>query len=158
MLSFFSICLVANTLKETKWFFQYVNVNLWCLASTIMPEASQLIVIFSDALKMSKDYHIAYIHGIGYASVIGVYQKGNKMNSSMQIDVIFGSPQEMADNLLQNWRWQWYYRNRKYMQGKDYADICEIDCDIPESLRENYNKRIQELQNKVNNVLCANGD
>ena len=36
----FSICLVANTLKETKWFFQYVNVNLWCLASTIMPEAS----------------------------------------------------------------------------------------------------------------------
>ena len=42
MLSFFSICLVANTLKETKWFFQYVNVNLWCLASTIMPEASNL--------------------------------------------------------------------------------------------------------------------
>lgn len=41
MLSFFSICLVANTLKETKWFFQYVNVNLWCLASTIMPEASE---------------------------------------------------------------------------------------------------------------------
>ena len=80
------------------------------------------------------------------------------MNSSMQIDVIFGSPQEMADNLLQNWRWQWYYRNRKYMQGKDYADIREIDCDIPESLRENYNKRIQELQNKVYNVLCANGD
>lgn len=44
------------------------------------------------------------------------------------------------------------------MQGKDYADIREIDCDIPESLRENYNKRIQELQNKVYNVLCANGD
>ncbi len=39
----FSICLVANTLMETKWFFQYVNVNLWCLASTIMPEASNLI-------------------------------------------------------------------------------------------------------------------
>ena len=122
-----------------------------------MDKYKQLIVIFSDVLKKSKDYHIAYIHGVGYASVIGVYQKGNKMNSSMQIDVIFGSPQEMADNLLQNWRWQWYYRNRKYMQGKDYADIREIDCDIPES-RENYNKRIQELQNKVYNVLCANGD
>ena len=123
-----------------------------------MDKYKQLIVIFSDVLKKSKDYHIAYIHGVGYASVIGVYQKGNKMNSSMQIDVIFGTPQEMADNLLQNWRWQWYYRNRKYMQGKDYADIREIDCDIPESLRENYNKRIQELQNKVYNVLCANGD
>ena len=70
-----------------------------------MDKYKQLIVIFSDTLKKSKDYHIAYLHGIGYASVIGVYQKGNKMNSSMQIDVIFGSPQEMAENLLQNWRW-----------------------------------------------------
>ena len=61
-----------------------------------MDKYKQLIVIFSDTLKKSKDYHIAYLHGIGYASVIGVYQKGNKMNSSMQIDVIFGSPQEMA--------------------------------------------------------------
>ena len=69
-----------------------------------MDKYKQLIVIFSDTLKKSKDYHIAYLHGIGYASVIGVYQKGNKMNSSMQIDVIFGSPQEMAENLLQNWR------------------------------------------------------
>lgn len=46
-----------------------------------MDKYKQLIVIFSDVLKKSKDYHIAYIHGVGYASVIGVYQKGNKMNS-----------------------------------------------------------------------------
>ena len=44
------------------------------------------------------------------------------------------------------------------MQGKDYADICEIDCDIPESLREDYNNHIQKLQNKVHDVLCTNGD
>lgn len=41
-----------------------------------MDKYKQLIVIFSDTLKKSKDYHIAYLHGIGYASVIGVYQKG----------------------------------------------------------------------------------
>ena len=27
-------------IKGHKWFFQYVVVNLWCWASTIMPEAS----------------------------------------------------------------------------------------------------------------------
>ena len=32
-----------------------------------MDKYKQLIVIFSDTLKKSKDYHIAYLHGIGYA-------------------------------------------------------------------------------------------
>lgn len=30
-------------IKGHKWFFQYVVVNLWCWASTIMPEASQKV-------------------------------------------------------------------------------------------------------------------
>lgn len=40
-----------------------------------MDKYERLMEIFSDALKESRDYHIAYIHGIGYASVIGLYQK-----------------------------------------------------------------------------------
>ncbi|WP_419022113.1 hypothetical protein [Holdemanella sp.] len=123
-----------------------------------MDKYERLMEIFSDALKESRDYHIAYIHGIGYASVIGLYQKGEKLNTSMQIDEIFYSPQEMAGSLLQNWRWQWYYQNRKYMQGKDYVDISELDCDIPEDLREKYNKCMQSLQNKIRSILHANGD
>ena len=35
-----------------------------------MDKYERLMEIFSDALKESRDYHIAYIHGIGYASVI----------------------------------------------------------------------------------------
>ena len=84
--------------------------------------------------------------------------KGEKLNTSMQIDEISNSPQKMADNLLQNWRWQWYYQNRKYMQGKDYVDISELDCDIPEDLREKYNKCMQSIQNKIRSILYANGD
>ena len=34
-----------------------------------MDKYKQLIVIFSDVLKKSKDYHIAYIHGVGYRSI-----------------------------------------------------------------------------------------
>ena len=30
-------------IKDTSGFFQYVVVNLWCWASTIMPEASQKV-------------------------------------------------------------------------------------------------------------------
>ena len=64
-----------------------------------MDKYERLMEIFSDALKESRDYHIAYIHGIGYASVIGLYQKGEKLNTSMQIDEIFYSPQEMAGSI-----------------------------------------------------------
>ncbi len=82
-----------------------------------MDKYKQLIVIFSDALKMSKDYHIAYIHGIGYASVIGVYQKGNKMNSSMQIDVI----------LVRHKRWQTtYYRTGDGSGITEIGSICKV--------------------------------
>ncbi len=77
------------------------------------------------------------------------------MNSSMLIHEIFYSPQEMADSLLQNWRCQRHYQNRKYMQSKDYANARETDFDIPESLRENYNKCMQRLQNKLCSILCV---
>lgn len=60
----FSICLVANTLKETKWFFQYVNVNLWCLASTIMPEASDIFSYYK------KNGYIDTIQGINYKEAL----------------------------------------------------------------------------------------
>lgn len=44
------------------------------------------------------------------------------------------------------------------MQGKDYVDISELDCDIPEDLREKYNKCMQSIQNEIRSILYANGD
>ena len=38
-------------IKGHKWFFQYVVVNLWCWASTIMPEASQKV---AETVKITK--------------------------------------------------------------------------------------------------------
>ena len=38
-------------LKDTSGFFQYVVVNLWCWASTIMPEASQKVAETAEITK-----------------------------------------------------------------------------------------------------------
>lgn len=118
-----------------------------------MDKYEALVALFSEVLKRSKDYHIAYIDGIGYASVIGVYQEEKKQNSSMQIEMIFYSPEEMADSLLQNWKWQWLYENRNSMPEIEYDDICNIECYIPEPLKETYNKTIHSLYEKIASIL-----
>ena len=85
MLSFFSICLVANTLKETKWFFQYVNVNLWCLASTIMPEASLDLVITKGLTEEEKNrFHKYFLHGYSI-SELAQLEKISENNMSVRI-------------------------------------------------------------------------
>lgn len=38
-------------IKGHKWLFQYVVVNLWCWASTIMPEASQKVAETAEITK-----------------------------------------------------------------------------------------------------------
>ena len=83
-----------------------------------MNKYEELIKIFSNVLKKSVDYRIAYIHGVGYASVIGLYKKSENLNISMKIEEVFETPEEMADSLLQNWRWQWLYENRKSLRKK----------------------------------------
>lgn len=71
-----------------------------------MSKYEKLIALFSETHEKSKDYHIAYMYQVGYVSVIGLYDNSNTKNISMKIDEIFHSPEEMADSLLRNWRWQ----------------------------------------------------
>lgn len=118
-----------------------------------MDKYEKLIIIFSDTLKKSKDYHIAYIYQLGYASVIGLHNKNNTQNISMKIDEIFYSPEDMADSLLRNWRWQWFYKNRKVLGCQDYDDICNLDNNIPYLLQEEYKQSIQILRDKIRVAL-----
>lgn len=78
-----------------------------------MDKYEKLIAVFSETLEQSRDYHIAYIYQVGYVSVLGMYESDSTPNNSMKIDEVFRSPEEMADSLLRNWRWQWFYENRK---------------------------------------------
>ncbi len=117
-----------------------------------MDKYEELINTFSDILKNSKDYHIAYIYQIGYASLIGS-SIGSDYQKSAVIDEVFASPEQMAESLLRNWRWQWFYDNRESLQGKDYDDICDLDYDIPIFLKEPYTQELQDFQKKIQIIL-----
>lgn len=118
-----------------------------------MDTYEKLIEIFSDVLKKSNDYHIAYIHQVGYVSLVGLYDQIRKKNLSMKIDEIFLSPEEMAESLLRNWRWQWFYDNRKLLPRTDYDDICDLDGDLPDCLSKQYKQEPQSWQNKIRSIL-----
>ena len=118
-----------------------------------MDKYKGLISIFSDVLEKSKDYHIAYIYQVGYVSLVGLLSKAEGQNLSMIVDEIFSSPEVMAESLLRNWRWQWFYENRELLPRKDYDDICRLDDEVPDSLREQYKREILSWQDKIRAVL-----
>ena len=117
-----------------------------------MDKYRELINIFSEVLEKSKDYHIAYIYQVGYVSLIGLLSK-EEQSASMIVDEIFSSPESMAESLLRNWRWQWFYANRKLLPRKDYDDICKLDNELPDSLRDKYKQDILIWQDKIQAVL-----
>lgn len=119
----------------------------------MMDKYKGLISVFSDVLENSKDYHIAYIYQVGYVSLVGLLSKSEGQNLSMIVDEIFSSPEVMAESLLRNWRWQWFYENRELLSRKDYDDICRLDDEVPDSLREQYNREILSWQDKIQAVL-----
>ena len=96
-----------------------------------MDKYEELIAVFSETLEQSRDYHIAYMYQVGYVSVLGLYERDSTQNNSMKIDEVFHSPEEMADSLLRNWRWQWFYKNRKLLGCQDFENICNLDNKNP---------------------------
>lgn len=122
----------------------------------MMDKYKGLISIFSDVLEKSKDYHIAYIYQVGYVSLVGLLSKAEGQNLSMIVDEIFSSPEVMAESLLRNWRWQWFYENRELLSRKDYDDICRLDDEVPDSLRKQYKREILSWQDKIQAVLEGN--
>ncbi len=120
-----------------------------------MDKYEELIAVFSETLEQSRDYHIAYMYQVGYVSVFGLYERDSTQNNSMKIDEVFHSPEEMADSLLRNWRWQWFYKNRELLGCQDYENICNLDNEIPDLLQEEYRQSIQILQNKIHIALQA---
>ena len=86
-------------------------------------------------------------------SLVGLLSKEEGQNRSMIVDEIFSSPEEMAESLLRNWRWQWFYENRELLPRKDYDDICRLDDELPDSLRDRYKQDILSWQDKIQAVL-----
>lgn len=121
-----------------------------------MDKYKELIDLFSDVLEKSKDYHIAYIYKVGYVSVIGGHDMMDAENRpSVIIDEIFRSPDDMAESLLLNWKWQWLYEHRQSMRINDYEDISKMDNDMKEPLKSEYHQQLKEIEEKVNDILLA---
>lgn len=119
-----------------------------------MDKYKELINVFSDILKESKDYHIAHIYNAGYIAVVGdVDDTGYKKRTEFFVDEIFDSPEKMAESLLRNWRWQWFYGHKQDIGKKDYNDIQDLDKDVPEDLKEDYLCQLQELKRKIDTIL-----
>lgn len=119
-----------------------------------MDKYEELIEVFSDILKKSQDYHIAHIYQVGYVSVVGECDALNlKRKPSIFIDEIFDTPEKMAESLLKNWRWQWFYKNKQDIGIKDYEDIRDLDKSVPEELKEDYLRQLQELEQKADAIL-----
>lgn len=85
--------------------------------------------------------------------LVGLLSKAEGQNLSMIVDEIFSSPKAMAESLLRNWRWQWFHENRELLPRKDYDDICRLDDEVPDSLREQYKREILSWQDKIQAVL-----
>ena len=98
-----------------------------------MDKYKELISIFSEVLEKSEDYHIAYIYPVGYVSLIGLLNK-EEQNASVIVDEIFSSPESMAESLLRNWRWQWFYEHKELLPRKTmmiFANLtvtCRTTC------------------------------
>ena len=86
-------------------------------------------------------------------SLVGLLSKAEGQNLSMIVDEIFSSPEVMAESLLCNWRWQWFYENRELLPRKDYYDISRLDDEVPDSLRDQYKQDILMWQDKIQTVL-----
>ncbi len=86
-------------------------------------------------------------------SLVGLLSKAEGQNLSMIVDEIFSSPEVMAESLLRNWRWQRFYENKELILRKDYDDICRLDDEVPDSLREQYKREILSWQDKIRAVL-----
>lgn len=108
-----------------------------------MDKYEKLINFFSDVLEKSKDYHIAYVHYIGYVSLIGLFEGKENQGVSTKIDEVFTTPEKMAESLLRNWRWQWYYENRDKVLNDEILDFGELKIN---PLKRNVEKNGREIQ------------
>lgn len=119
-----------------------------------MEQFNKLIEVFGEVLEKSIDYHIAYVYHIGYVSVIGTWKTvQGECRPIVWIDEIFQTPTEMAESFLRNWRWQWLLKNRELISPRDYNDITELDIYIPNDLKVEYKKELQNWEDIINKIL-----
>lgn len=119
----------------------------------------KLLEVFETSIQESENYRIGYLPDIGYAMVSGRYDPdaadSTEAADTLNIERVFRTPQEMAHELLENYRWQWCYKHPDCVNSDDYRSIFEIDADIPPSLADSFFPQLRKYEEAVQDILQA---
>lgn len=117
----------------------------------------ELLALFEDSLRSSKNYRVGVLQDIGFIAVYGVYYPDAPTSQAaavhLNIERAMRTPREMASELLENWRWQWYYQHPQLEIRDEYDNIRELDMDMPERYREKFFLELRRYQAKIGEIL-----
>lgn len=123
---------------------------------TIEMQFKRLLVLFEDILKESEDYHIIKFPELGYVAILGEYlpaKDSETVISRLSFHKYFTSPLEMADSLMENFRWQWYMRNNHPICSDDYKSILEMDAELSEEKYPDYFQALRFYNLEIRKIL-----
>lgn len=123
---------------------------------TIEMQFKRLLVLFEDILKESEDYHIIKFPELGYVAVLGEYlpeKDSETVISRLSFHQYFTSPLEMADSLMENFRWQWYMKNHPPICSDDYKSISEMDDELSEEKYPDYFQTLRYYMSEIRKII-----
>lgn len=117
----------------------------------------KLLALFENSLQNSRDYRIGILQDIGYIAVSGTYypdaETGHEAAVHLNVEKVMRTPKELASELLENWRWQWYYQHPQVELRDEYDNVRELDSDMPERYREEFFSDLRQYQRSIGDIL-----
>lgn len=122
----------------------------------IKTQFEQLLKLFDEILEQSEDYHIVYFPKLGYIAIDGKYMPGCKSEfvlSKIMFHQYFPTPKDMAYNLMENLRWQWYMKNGRPVCPDDYKSILEMDNELSEREYPEYFQMLRKYELEIDKII-----
>lgn len=117
----------------------------------------KLLALFENSLQNSRDYRIGILQDIGYIAVSGTYypdaETGHEAAVHLNVEKVMRTPKELASELLENWRWQWYYQHPQVELRDEYDNVRELDSDMPKRYREEFFSDLRQYQKRIGDIL-----
>ena len=117
---------------------------------------NELLILFEDVLRGSKEYHVVKIPRLGYVSITGEFLPGEDSETVLNRLLFYRyypCPLDMADDLMENFRWQWYMQNNKPVCTDDYKSILEMDAELPKENYPDYFRMIEYYVFEISKIL-----
>lgn len=117
----------------------------------------KLLETFETSIQESKNYQIGYLPDVGYVMVSGKYVPDAPDSTEaaffLNVEKVLRTPKEMAEELLENYRWQWCYQHPDCVRTEKYKSIFEMDGDIPVSMADSFFPKLRAYEKAVRQIL-----